>query len=157
MADASPLNDFDEDFDWDQRPPNNRRGSRQLALQALYWEASSAGNCAVAVQELGERFDLSQEVTDFARDLVGKVDLHQSEIGDEIATHATNWRQERIARIDGLILRLALAEILYQEDVPVRVSIDEAIELAKLYSTENSFGFVNGILDAVVQKKGLAL
>lgn len=157
MADASPMHDFDEDFDWDQRPPNNRRGGRQLALQALYWEASSSGACAVAVEELSRRFDLSQEVTDFASDLVGHVDIHQAELGAEIAAHATNWRQERIARIDGIILRLALAEILYQTDIPVRVSIDEAIELAKLFSTENSFGFVNGILDAVVRKRGLAV
>ena len=157
MTHASPLNEFDEDFDWDQRPPNNRRGSRQLALQALYWEASSSGAGAVAVQELGERFDLSREVTDFASDLVGHVEAHRAELGEEIAAHSTNWREERIARIDGIILRLALAEILYQTDIPVRVSIDEAIELAKLFSTENSFGFVNGILDAVVRKRGLVV
>ena len=64
---------------------------------------------------------------------------------------------ERIARIDGIILRLALAEILYMSNVPARVSIDEAVELAKQFSTEDSFSFVNGVLDAVVRQRGIAV
>ena len=157
MADAGPLDNFDEDFDWDQRPPDNRRGGRQLALQALYWEASCSGTAPVAIQELGQRFCLSDDVTAFAGSLVEHAVAHRAELQEEIAALATNWTQERIARIDGIILRLALAEILYLSDVPVRVSIDEAIELAKLFSTENSFGFVNGILDAFVRKRGIAV
>ena len=62
-----------------------------------------------------------------------------------------------MARLDALILRLALAEILYLDDVPVRASIDEAIELAKTYSTGQSYAFINGVLDAVVRQQGLSL
>ena len=72
-------------------------------------------------------------------------------------TGAKNWSWERIARIDRLILRLALAEMLYIEEIPVRVSINEAIELAKSYSTDKSYAFVNGVLDGVVRQKGLVV
>ena len=157
MADAGLLANFDEDFDWEQRPPDSRRGSRQVALQALYWEASSATTSTVAVRELSQRFQLSAEVAGFASDLVGRVDSHRDELRQEIEANATNWSVERIARIDGIILRLALAEILYMSNVPARVSIDEAVELAKQFSTEDSFSFVNGVLDAVVRQRGIAV
>ena len=146
---------FEEDVDWDKPPPDSRSGSRQVALQALYWEASSPGTAPAAVDDLSKRFELSPETALLAADLVRRAVAHEGELEGLIAAKATNWEQSRIARIDGIILRLALAEILYVDDIPVRVSIDEAIELAKLFSTEKSFGFVNGILDAIVHQKGL--
>lgn len=147
--------DFEEGADLEKPPPNNRRGARQVALQVLYWETSSPGAAPQALRELTQRFALSDEVRSFAADLVHRVGAHDIELGDLVAANATHWKQDRIARIDWIILRLALAEILYLEDIPVRVSIDEAIELAKLYSTEHSYGFINGILDAIVRQRGL--
>jgi N utilization substance protein B len=147
--------DFEEDPESYQPPPNNRRGARQVALQALYWDASSPGTAAVAVRELIRRFALSEEVGAFATALVHTVGEHGRELEELIAANATHWKQDRIARIDGIILRLALAEVLFLVGIPVRVSIDEAIELAKLYSTEQSYGFINGILDAIVHQRGL--
>jgi transcription antitermination protein NusB len=135
--------------------PDNRRGARQVALQVLYWEASSPGDVEVALRELGERFALSPQVRDFAARLVQNIGEHRDRLDELIAGAATHWQRERLARIDHLILRLALAEILYFDDVPVRVSIDEAIELAKLYSTGQSYAFINGVLDAIVRRQGL--
>ena len=136
-------------------PPNNRRGARQVALQALYWNTSSPGDADVALGELSQRSAFSSEVSGFAADLVRRANVNGAELQRLIGATATHWEQDRIARIDSLILRLALAEILYFEDIPVRVSIDEAIELAKIYSTEQSYAFINGILDAVVRQRGL--
>ena len=74
------------------------------------------------------------------------------ELDDLVAATATNWRRERLARLDALILRQAAAEILHFEDIPEKVSIDEAVELAKTYGSERSYAFVNGVLDAIVRQ-----
>ena len=147
--------DFAEDIDPDKPPPNTRRGARQLALQALYWNACLPGTGAEALQELARRFSISDEVYAFAATLVQHAQTHRTELDGLIDAAATNWSRERIARIDGLILTLALAEMLYVDDVPLRASIDEAVELAKTFSTERSYAFINGILDAVAQQRGL--
>lgn len=142
----------------DEKPPaNNRRGARQIALQALYWEASDAGDAAAAVDNLSDRFDLSPKIRDFAVRLVAAVGEHQDRLDELISATSAHWHQDRMARLDALILRLALAEILYCDDIPVPVSIDEAIELAKTYSTDQSYAFINGILDAIVRQQGLSL
>lgn len=145
------------DAEPDETPPDNRRGARQLALQALYWQTSSPGDTAAALRELGESFQLSEPVRDFAACLVRTVEEHRPRLDELIDGAADHWRQDRMARLDALILRLALAEILYLDDIPVRVSIDEAVELAKTYSTGQSYAFINGVLDAVVRQQGLSL
>ena len=148
--------EFGDDLDSDKRPPNNRRGARQLALQALYWDACLPGTSTEALKELSRRFSLGETVYIFAADLVLGVEKHAEELDQLISAAATHWSRERIARIDGLILQLALAEMLYFDEIPVRVSIDEAVELAKTFSTERSYAFINGILDTVAQQRNLA-
>ena len=141
----------------DEAPPDNRRGARQLALQALYWDACSPGDIDASMGQLAGSLDLSVPVLAFASEIIHGVGAHAPELEELISSTATQWRKERIARIDWIILQLALTEILYFTDIPVRVSIDEAIELAKTYSTEQSYAFINGILDAIVRQKGLPL
>ena len=139
----------------DEAPPgDSRRGARQTALQALYWEASTRDDPHLAVAQLGERFGHSAPVKAFAATLIQAVKQHQEELDALIAASGSNWHVDRMARLDLLILRLALAEIMHIPEVPVPVSIDEAVDLAKLYSTGNSYAFVNGVLDAIVQKQG---
>jgi len=143
---------------WADKPlPNTRHGARQLALQALYWEASAAGEAGLALQELSRRTSLSAELAAFAVALVEAVAAHRTELDGLIGEASSHWRQERIARLDGLILRLALVEMLHFADIPVRVAIDEAVELAKTYGGEQSYVFVNGVLDAVVRRQGLTV
>ena len=72
-----------------------------------------------------------------------------------IGSASENWALERISRIDRILMRMALTEILVFDDIPVKVSIDEAIELAKRYSVEKSPAFINGILDALVKQEGV--
>ena len=141
----------------DEAPPNNRHGARQVALQALYWEQSAATDSLGALDQLCARFGLAQEVQSFAAELLQRAAEHADELDELAAGRVQHWRWERIARIDRLILRLALAEMLFIEEIPVRVSIFEAVELAKSYSTDKSYAFVNGVLDGVVRQKGLSV
>ena len=150
------LTDFQDNFEAVDTP-DNRHGARQLALQALYWEACNAGKAEGALENLQQTLELSEPVRAFAETLVLLVTDHALELEELIGANATHWRTERIARIDLIILRQTLAEILFVDDVPVRVSIDEAVEFARIFSTEQSYAFVNGILDAVVHQKGLSV
>ena len=141
----------------DEAPPDNRHGARQVALQALYWQQSAQGDAQAALADLCTRFAPSEEVRTFADGLLRQSANHAQEIDELAAAMAQHWSWERIARIDRLILRLALAEMLFIDEIPVRVSIDEAVELARSYSTDKSYAFVNGVLDGVVRQKGLVV
>ncbi|MEW6749919.1 MAG: transcription antitermination factor NusB [Candidatus Latescibacterota bacterium] len=142
----------------DEAPlPNNRRGARQLALQALYWEASTPGDLEAALEMLAPRSRLSPELRNFAARLARAAVEHRQQLDGLVGKAAAHWEHSRLARVDAIILRLALAEILHFEDIPVRVSIDEAVELSRLYSTSQSYAFVNGVLDAIVRDQGLPL
>lgn len=93
-----------------------------------------------------------EEAFEYARALVeGAVD-HAGEIDDLIRQQADNWRLERMPAVDRNILRLAVFELLYEEDIPKLVVVDEAIELAKKFSTDQSSRFVNGLLDGLLKK-----
>jgi N utilization substance protein B len=126
-----------------------RRKARTLALQALY-EVDSAGRQAEKVLErlLAEE-ELSEENNAFVRELVGGVVQNKDKIDRSIQKFAPAWPIEQIAMIDRNILRLAIFEILFDNKVPVKVAISEAVELAKDFGSENSAKFVNGVLGSV--------
>ncbi len=86
---------------------------------------------------------------DFTTELVGSSERHQPEADERIARASTSWPLDRMAVVDRLVLRLAVAELLEPDGPPTAVVIDEAVELAKTYSTDDSGAFVNGILSAV--------
>jgi N utilization substance protein B len=90
-------------------------------------------------------------VLEHAKELVRGTLEHREQIDELIASQADNWRLERMAPVDRNILRLGVYEFLYETDVPKLVVIDEAIELAKRYGSENSSGFVNGLLDGLIK------
>jgi N utilization substance protein B len=92
--------------------------------------------------------------TEFSRDLALGADQHRDELDRLISEHAVDWSLERIAPLERAILRTALYEILYRDDVPDEVAIDEAVETAKVFSGSEAPKFVNGILGGVV--RGLA-
>jgi N utilization substance protein B len=85
----------------------------------------------------------------FVSELVGAVERYRAEADQRIARAAVGWPLDRMAVVDRLVLRLAVAELLDHDAVPVAVVIDEAVELAKTYSTEESGGFVNGVLSSI--------
>ncbi len=92
---------------------------------------------------------VAQEVREFANRLVAGVVEHQDTIDEKVSQYATNWQLKRMAAIDRNILRLGVFELLYASDIPPKVAINEAIELAKKYGDLESSKFVNGILDKI--------
>ena len=126
-----------------------RRRARAIALQALY-EVDSAGHDAEAViaRLLAER-GLSEENNAFVRELVSGAIQNKEKIDNSIKSFAPAWPVEQIAVIDRNILRLAIFEILFDNKVPVKVAINEAVELAKNFGSDNSAKFVNGVLGSV--------
>lgn len=126
-----------------------RRQARMLALQALY-EIDMAGHEAeVVLGRLLAEAELSEDNATFARDLVNGVTQHREEIDRNIQNFAPAWPIGQISVVDRNILRLAIFEILFDTTVPVKVAINEAVELAKSFGSDNSSRFVNGVLGSV--------
>ncbi len=126
-----------------------RRKARALALQALY-EIDSARHGAeeVLTRLLAEEV-LSEENINFTRELVSGVIQNKEKIDENIKNFAPAWPIEQIPVVDRNILRLAIFEILLDNKVPVKVAINEAVELAKTFGSDNSSKFVNGVLGSV--------
>jgi len=127
-----------------------RRKARELALCASYALELSQNEVAYVTQDMIEGKDNRKAVTQFAENLFLTMVEHMPELDEIIKKKALNWDFNRIAVIDKLILRIALSEFLYFPDIPPKVSIDEAIEISKMYSTSKSGKFINGILDSVL-------
>ncbi|MDP2138084.1 MAG: transcription antitermination factor NusB [Candidatus Didemnitutus sp.] len=133
----------------------HRRESRAAALQFLY--AASINKPANMVEDLNQFFvglENPRETYAFAEELIHGVLANQEEIDGHIRGLAHNWEFERIARIDLAILRIAIFEMLHRKDIPPIVSINEAIDLSKNFSTADSKRFINGILDRMKDKLG---
>lgn len=130
--------------DDDERPlPTGRHAARERALHLLY-EAECKG---APPHEVAEGLPVSPD--EFTSALVDGVTLHGAELDAVIAEHARGWRLDRMPALDRAVLRLGAFELLYQPDVPTAVVIDEAVELAKQYSTDDSGRYVNGVLAAL--------
>ena len=126
-----------------------RRKARVLALQALYEVDSVGHETEAAVTRLLANEGLSEENEAFTRELVSGVIHNKEKIDQNIQSFAPAWPIEQIPVVDRNILRLAIFEILFDDKVPVKVAINEAVELAKRFGTGNSPKFVNGVLGSV--------
>lgn len=129
--------------------------AREFALQALYQHDLRRGSVGFGPEEIEEFLRESTrdgQILAYARRLVfGAIEKRES-IDERIAGAVHNWKLDRIAPVDRCVLRLAVFELLESPDVPPKVAIDEAIELAKKFSTEASGAFVNGILDRIYRE-----
>ncbi len=123
-----------------------RRKSRELALRVLYTFEVGKTGFSKAWEIVGDEYGGREN--EFAEKLVSGTVKNIDLIDSIIEKHAKNWSPERIAAVDKSIMRMALYEIYFEESIPKVVSINEAVELAKKYSTGSSHRFVNGILDA---------
>ncbi|MDW8019286.1 MAG: transcription antitermination factor NusB [Chloroherpetonaceae bacterium] len=132
----------------------NRRQVREVVMQILYArEVRKEDNISKVAEGLIPEEILSQEKSkSFAYKLLSDVVTNLPLIDSYIAKHADNWELDRMAIIDKNLMRMAIAEFLFMEDVPPKVSINEAIEIAKKYSTDKSSKFINGILDATLSE-----
>jgi transcription antitermination protein NusB len=132
---------------------SNRREARARALQALYaYELSGDDVQHVAENALRSVLTGDPETRRFAEKLFFTTIDHADETDAVIELHVQNWDIGRLAVLDRLVLRMAITELLVFEDIPPKVTINEAIELAKGFSTDQSGLFVNGILDAALQR-----
>lgn len=122
-----------------------RRKARHQALHILY-QREITEEPVSRILEQGTYSEEDGEPADFCRQLLLGVEAHQSRIDALIGRTSDNWTLSRMPLVDRNILRLAVYELLYLEDVPDSVSINEAVEMAKLYGGEDSSKFVNGIL-----------
>jgi len=129
-----------------------RRLAREYVLRVLYAFELSRNPVSEIKQDLIVGKLLSEKNRAFADQLIHCAIEHSPELDEWIRSKSRNWEFHRIAILDKLILRMGLCELLYFEDIPPKVTINEAIELAKKYSTEKSGVFVNGILDAVLKE-----
>lgn len=131
-----------------------RRRARAYALQVLYaLDVNRDENARGALDRYTGWFDLDLEPRSvaFATELVTTVAEHLAEIDALVQTASRNWRLERMSRVDRNVLRLAAGELRYAPEVPVKVVINEAVELAKRFGASESPAFVNGILDRIAQ------
>ena len=129
--------------------PNPRRKSRIAALQALYESDVSGHDPKATLDRLCGDAGLSEAQSAFAHELLDGVIEKRAAIDDVIRQAATQWPIEQISAIDRNILRLAIREILMNNGAPIRAAINEAVELAKIYGSDNSAKFVNGVLGSV--------
>jgi transcription antitermination protein NusB len=128
----------------------NRRKSRELALQALY--ACEAGNDDTfdnVLQTIADESASSKTISDYAKLLAEKTLKSKDEIDRLLSKHTANWDLKRMTVIDRNILRMAVSELLFFPETPFKVVIDEAVEIAKIYGTDESGKFVNGVIDSI--------
>jgi N utilization substance protein B len=140
--------------------PAGRRRAREAALQMLYqWEVGRVGahEAILTYWPTGDpESEVSEELRTFANALVRGTIERVAEIDGLLAARAQNWRVERMAVIDRLVLRLAVFELQTEAETPAKVIINEALELARTFSGDEAVAFVNGVLDAVRKDLGRA-
>ncbi|MFL6531069.1 MAG: transcription antitermination factor NusB, partial [Chthoniobacterales bacterium] len=126
-----------------------RRNARQAAVQFHFWRDAHHGASPEKMDEFWEFCPAKPSVRDFAQPLIDGMMEHLPQIDERIARYVENYNIERISPVDRNVLRLAIYEMLFRDDIPPVVSINEAIELAKTFGGPDSGRFVNGILDRV--------
>ncbi len=129
----------------------NRHQGRILAFQALYgWEMT--GNDLERVFEFEWlRENPGEDTLLFARLLISGVIQNSDRIDEKIKKHLLKWDFNRISRVDLAIMRLSVFSLLFQKDIPARVVINEAIEIAKEFAADDSYKFINGVLDGIAK------
>jgi len=126
-----------------------RRRAREVVLQMLFQLDFAGGEPAGVVESYRDSFGEGPLPDEFAVGLFLEVSTTRAGIDERIVSTSENWRLERMSVVDRNILRLGVHEILHRPDVPPRVAINEAVELAKRFGTGESSAFVNGILDRI--------
>lgn len=136
----------------------SRKIAREISFKLIFESAFQGDE---AMNELLEKlvgipeneYELNEEDNKYVEEITNGVKEKQDELDDVISKYLKGWTMDRISKIDIAILRLAVYEILYRDDIPYKVSINEAIELAKVFGENSSASFINGILGEVVNNK----
>lgn len=132
-------------------PSTMRRKTRMIALQVLYEASAVAHDPSVILRRAAEEEAISPSAKVFARKLIEGVLANREEINKIITTLAPNWPIEQMALVDRNILSMAIYEIMLGGETPPKVAINEAVELAKVFGSDSSPRFVNGVLGSVME------
>ncbi len=139
---------------------HKRRKAREIALQLLYGLDTQEGRLGDAIALFWDNFDntseeMSEDVKKFSNELVAGTWENIEKIDHLISSNSENWTIGRMSRVDKSILRMAVYELLFCPEIPPKVTLNEAIDLGKIYGSENSGAFINGILDSLYEKAKL--
>ena len=126
-----------------------RHKAREVALQVLYENDCVNHNAEESIGNILTRIEVPEDVVSFARELIDGVLKNRAQLDQNIKDFAPAWPLDQISIIDRNILRLAIFEILHDNKIPVKVAINEAVELAKTFGSNNSSRFINGVLGSV--------
>ena len=129
-----------------------RRIARELALKFLYQSEFNPDELQTQIAQFCERSGTQAEIIEFMRALVGKVFAHAEEIDVFLNKFSDHWALERMSMVDRNILRLGITELLFDSSTPPKVVINEAVEIAKKFGSDDSPDFINGILDKVFKE-----
>ncbi len=137
---------------------NSRRNERSFAFQVLYGISFSSIKTIEGLRaafrnspDFNGKEDEHDEIQGFAWELVSGIWKHEKELDELIARFSHNWRVNRMGRIELTILRISLFEMLFRQDIPSKVAINEALELSRQFGEESARSFVNGILDTAAK------
>lgn len=128
-----------------------RKQAREGTMQLLFQMGINDDYSEESLESYLDNFSFDKQETEYILDAVDKILENREDIDNHIREHIKGWEIERLANVDLSILRIAIYEVLYREDIPVQVSINEAIEISKKYSTEDSYRFINGVLGGFVR------
>ncbi len=128
-----------------------RRKARELVLQSLYQSDQSGKPVSETFLLLREHFEINKKALPYATELVDGLVAHHDELDQRISTQAQNWRMERMSLVDRNIIRIGAYELCFRPDIPAQVVINEALEVSKRFSSEESAPFINGILDGIAK------
>ena len=133
-----------------------RRAARELALKFLYQTEFNSNSPDSELNSFCERANVSEEIQDFTQTLIKNIFFHKKEVDRLLKKISANWVPDRMAIIDKNILRLGICELLFDSTTPPKVVINEAVEIAKKFGTEESPDFINGILGKVFKDSKVA-
>ena len=133
-----------------------RRTARELALKFLYQTEFNSNSPDSELNSFCDRANVSEEVQNFTQALIKNILFHKKEVDELLEKISANWAPDRMAVIDKNILRLGICELLFDPTTPPKVVINEAVEIAKKFETEESPDFINGILDKVFKDSKVA-
>ncbi|HHZ13028.1 MAG: transcription antitermination factor NusB [Caldicoprobacterales bacterium] len=133
----------------------SRVAAREVLMKLLYERDIAGEYHSESFKNLSEEFQLDENDEEYVKEILFSMDAEQGKIDDYIRKYAKGWSLERMARVDLAIIRLALYELLFMDDIPISVSINEAVELAKKYGNEKSSSFINGILGNFIRSESI--
>ena len=131
------------------------RPARVFAMQLLYAMEITGQTAGEALPGILESQPLHAEQKKYGMKLVDLVQAHREELDEDIKSAAVHWEIERMAVLDRVIVRIAMVELLYVPEIPMKVAISESVQIAAKYSTDSSDSFVNGLLNGFMLKRGI--